>query len=211
MFSETGEKQPPSVYLAGPEVFLPNAKEIGKLKKKLCKRYGFNGVLPIDSELDVNNLSPREAGLQISAENENKIRGCKLLIANITPFRGPSADVGTAYEMGFARGLGLRVCAYTNTKTLYAERIARSLGDFANHDAEGRLRDINGMVIEQWGFVDNLMLYGSIYSIPRGILIRENAPKEELFTYLRGFERCLRYAEKVMFVHKRRRQNLRSR
>ena len=52
--------------------------------------------------------------MQISAGNEELIRSCRLLIANLTPFRGPSADVGTAYEIGFARALKLPVYAYSN-------------------------------------------------------------------------------------------------
>jgi nucleoside 2-deoxyribosyltransferase len=200
--SETGRKRRPLVYLAGPEVFLSNAIEIGERKKALCATYGFKGVFPVDAELDVRNLSPREAARRISTENENKIRKCDLLIANITPFRGPSADVGTAYEMGFARGFGLRVCAYTNTTTPFTERIAKSLGRLAGRDAGGRLRDSNGMVIEQWGLVDNLMLDGSINS-SGGILVKESVPEEDLFTYLGGFEKCLQYANKVMFVQKK--------
>lgn len=40
------------IYLAGPEVFLLNAKEIGKRKKALCRKYGFEGVFPLDVEVD---------------------------------------------------------------------------------------------------------------------------------------------------------------
>lgn len=202
MCSEYGGKQRPRIYLAGPEVFLRNAIEIGERKKSLCAKYGFEGVFPIDAELDVRKLTPREAGLRISAANERLIRGCKLLIANITPFRGPSADVGTAYEMGFARGIGLRVCAYTNIMTPFTERTVRSLSRFVSRDVDGRLRDGNDMVVEEWGLVDNVMLDGSIYS-SEGILALENAPEEELFTYLGGFERCLQYAEKIMLVPKK--------
>ena len=40
------------VYLAGPEVFLPNAIEIATRKKQLCLEYGFEGLFPFDSELE---------------------------------------------------------------------------------------------------------------------------------------------------------------
>jgi nucleoside 2-deoxyribosyltransferase len=105
---------PIRVYLAGPEVFLCNAKESGEHKKALCKKYGFEGVYPIDVEINAEGKSPRELGLCISDVNEGLIKSCELVIANITPFRGPSADVGTVYEMGFAHALGKRVFAYTN-------------------------------------------------------------------------------------------------
>ena len=38
------------VYLAGPEVFLSNAREIGALKRAICERYGLVGVFPADEE-----------------------------------------------------------------------------------------------------------------------------------------------------------------
>ena len=100
---------PPRIYLAGPDVFLPDAAAVFDAKRKLCIDYGFVGVAPVDSETDLSLLPKRAAAMQISADNEDLIRSCNLLIANLTPFRGPSADVGTAYEIGFARALGLQV------------------------------------------------------------------------------------------------------
>ncbi len=117
------------VYLAGPEVFLPNAKEIGEHKKALCKKYDFEGVFPLDNEVDAKDKTPRDIGFCISALNEELIRSCDFVIANITPFRGPSADVGTAYEMGFAHALGKVVFAYTNVSALFT----------ATHSESGQL------------------------------------------------------------------------
>ena len=37
-------------YLAGPEVFLPEAVAIGQRKKQLCAKYGFEGLYPFDNE-----------------------------------------------------------------------------------------------------------------------------------------------------------------
>ena len=96
----------PKIYLAGPDVFLPDPLSIAKMKKDLCVGYGFAGVFPLDAEFDSTNLKKREQGLQISRNNENLIRSCDLLIANMTPFRSPTMDVGTAFELGFARALG---------------------------------------------------------------------------------------------------------
>ena len=39
------------IYLAGPEVFLPHAIEIGQRKKALCRQYGFEGLFPFDNEV----------------------------------------------------------------------------------------------------------------------------------------------------------------
>ena len=55
-----------------------------------------------------------EQGLAISRAMERVMQGCDAMIVNLTPFRGPSADVGSAYEMGFMRALGRPIFAYTN-------------------------------------------------------------------------------------------------
>jgi nucleoside 2-deoxyribosyltransferase len=83
------------VYLAGPDVFLSNACEIGASKRAICARYGLIGVFPAD-EVDATDatLPPVEQGLAISRAMESIMRTCDAMIVNLTPFRGPSADVG---------------------------------------------------------------------------------------------------------------------
>jgi nucleoside 2-deoxyribosyltransferase len=44
----------PRIYLAGPEVFLPNANDIGAAKAALCAEAGFEGVFPLDTGLDLD-------------------------------------------------------------------------------------------------------------------------------------------------------------
>lgn len=184
------------IYLAGPEVFLRNAKEIGEQKKALCRKYGFEGVFPLDNEVDGKNKSPRELGLCISAFNEDLIRSCDLVIANITPFRSPSADVGTAYEMGFAHALGKKVFAYTNIVEQFTERTIKALNYEVNRSSDGKLRDAQGMFIEEVDLTDNLMLDGCIYASSKRLVI-EQAPSNQLFTYLGGFEKCLIAAQEM--------------
>ena len=103
------------IYLAGPEVFLANAREIGARKRAICERHGLVGVFPADEEDACDPALPlAEQGLAISRAMERVMRGCDAMIVNLTPFRGPSADVGSAYEMGFMRALGRPIFAYTN-------------------------------------------------------------------------------------------------
>jgi len=178
------------IYLAGPEVFLINAKEVGEQKKALCRKYGFEGVFPIDVEVDTKAKQPREVGLCISNINEVLIKSCQVVIANITPFRGPSADVGTVYEMGYAHGLGKRVFAYTNMAASFTERTVKALNGGVKRGVDGRLRDAQGMFIEENNLVDNLMIDGCI-NANSTCLVVEEAPEGQLFTYLGGFEKCL--------------------
>jgi nucleoside 2-deoxyribosyltransferase len=117
------------VYLAGPEVFLSNAREIGALKRRVCERHGLVGVFPADEEDACDPALPLpEQGLAISRAMERVMRGCDAMIVNLTPFRGPSADVGSAYEMGFMRALGRAIFAYSNDARPFIDRVAAFCG-----------------------------------------------------------------------------------
>jgi nucleoside 2-deoxyribosyltransferase len=186
--------QPKQVYLAGPEVFLKNAKEIGEQKKALCRKYGFEGIFPLDNEVDTKGKSPSEVGFCISDVNENLIRKCDIVVANLTPFRGISADVGTVFEMGFAHALGKKVFAYTNAAAPFTERTVKALEGKVSRSSDGKLRDAQGMFIEENCLADNLMLDGCINANNKCLVVEE-APEGQLFTYLCGFEKCLKAAK----------------
>ena len=178
----------PNIYLAGPDVFLSDPVAAGEKKKQLCSQYGFKGVFPLDATLDLSGLTPRQAGFKIGAANEELIRSCQLVIAHLTPFRGPGADVGTVYEVGFARGLGLPVFGYTNTDIPYRERV------WDSQNITGQARDMNDMLIESFDMADNLMLENGIQSsggyleVVSGI---RNNDSYSLYRDLLGFTACL--------------------
>jgi nucleoside 2-deoxyribosyltransferase len=193
---------PLRIYLAGPDVFLLDAADLFAAKRKICADYGFIGVAPVDSETDVSMLPKHAAAMQISADNEDKIRCCDLLIANLTPFRGPSADVGTAYEIGFARALGLPVYGYSNVAGSLLERTRAALEDQVKERAAGGLEDADGMLIEDFDGVDNLMLDGAVEASGSPIVINPT-PAERRFVDLAGFEACLKLAAGQFGVGKR--------
>jgi len=188
---------PPRVYLAGPEVFLHDPHAAADAKRALCAAHGFEGVFPLDGDLDLAGLAPREQAMKISAANEALIRGCQLVVANMTPFRGPSADVGTAYEMGFARGLGLPVFAYSNVVAPFAERVSAAIPGGAKRRADGALADEHSMSIEPFGLRDNLMLEGAVDGAGASICVHAADPSD-LFTDLTAFEACLRQARRLL-------------
>ena len=41
------------IYLAGPDVFLPDAVEIGRRKAAICARHGLTGLYPLDNAIDI--------------------------------------------------------------------------------------------------------------------------------------------------------------
>lgn len=181
------------VYLAGPEVFLPEPVAAGVAKKALCERYGLVGVYPLDLGLQLDGLDKPEASRRIFLACEALMRSCDLLIANLTPFRGVSADVGTAYEMGYARALGKPVLAYTNTPLDYRRR-AEMVRAAPRLPFDG---DFAAMEIEDFGLADNLMLAVAAAESGAHVVQHPAAPGTEM-TDLAGFERCLAIARDLV-------------
>ena len=183
-------------YLAGPDIFLPDADQWVERKKIVCARHGLTGVAPLDHPTDEPPAwTAFPDWRRIAARNEAFIRSCDLMIANLTPFRGPSADVGTVYEVGFMRALGRPVCGYATTATPFTQR---TLDHAAAHGgattgADGLSRDAAGMVIEQFGLFDNLMIEAGILG-SGGVLVVEAIPPAQRWTDLTVFEPCVRAA-----------------
>ena len=55
------------IYLAGPDVFLPDALDIGRRKAAICARHGVSGLYPLDNTVD---LAAGDASLTIFKGNE---------------------------------------------------------------------------------------------------------------------------------------------
>jgi nucleoside 2-deoxyribosyltransferase len=184
------------IYLAGPEVFLADPMSIAQRKQAICDAHGFIGMFPLDLDLGPEALEPSQAGWMISRNNEALMAECDLVIANITPFRGPSADVGTAFEMGFMRALGRPVLAYTNRAEPFFARTLALLGHQRGVDDVSGARDRSGMSIEKHGFVDNLMLEGAVLS-SGATIPRLAVDEKDLYTDLRGFVACVEQARRL--------------
>lgn len=151
------------VYLAGPEVFLPDALEIAAAKKRICAAHGLEGVFPLDPPPEAAAAAAeRPYWLRIYLGNEAHLRSCAALIANLTPFRGPSADVGTVFELGFMRALGRPVFGYSNAGADFLERTRAFLGPGVRRRGDGGFEDADGMGLEDFGLADNLMVDGGI-------------------------------------------------
>lgn len=154
----------PRVYLAGYEVFLPldQQQEIIKAKKAICEENGVVGVFP--SEPDINPvLPPATKARMIFSQNVHLMYTCQCIIANISPFRGVSADVGTAFELGHFVGKNKPVFAYTTTCKLYAQRV---------QEYRAVVKDDTDTNVEAFSKIENCMITESAYAI--------SIPKTEL-------------------------------
>jgi nucleoside 2-deoxyribosyltransferase len=184
---------PPRVYLAGPDVFLPEPEAWLERKKAVCARHGLTGISPLDRLADEPPVwSTLPVWHAIGLRNEVHIASADALIANLTPFRGPSADAGTVFEIGFMRALGRPVFGYATTTRPFTERTIAHLG--AHAAAE---RDPEGLLVERFGLFDNLMIAASIAS-SGGEMITAEIPPQQRWTDMSVFKRCVARAAAVL-------------
>jgi nucleoside 2-deoxyribosyltransferase len=141
-------------------------------------------VFPLDADfsalLDLG--SAPEMGYISFALMVELMDSCDLMIANLTPFRGPSMDVGTAVEIGYMHGRGKPVFGYTNVAADYADRVAP-----------------DGFLVESFGLVDNLMVEGPVHASGT-MVVRRDVPADGVYTSLDAFTECVRRAAEAMSV-----------
>ena len=144
----------PRAYLAGPDVFHQDAMRRGEDLVRRCAEHGIDGIFPFDPDEPGKDREPGiRTARSIYDEDLDLLDGCNMVIANMEPFRGPSMDVGTAFEMGYAVRAGVPVFAYSSkADQTYAERV------FSIAAGDGRVEDQADMLVEDFGLTDNLMV-----------------------------------------------------
>jgi nucleoside 2-deoxyribosyltransferase len=185
MFAITDNAGPLRVYLAGPDVFFPNAIEIGCEKKRICAEHGFEGIFPSDNELPVAGLDKSEAANAIFRANCKAMDSADFVIANMMPFRGVSTDVGTAFEIGYAYSQGKPVFGYGSDGLSYLERVVTA-GLARPIDSPW---DRQGMHIEDFDLADNLMLVCAVRDLGFEI-VRGTGPVDDIS----AFTKCVQLA-----------------
>jgi len=147
----TKEKTVKTIYLAGPDVFEPDAVAQGEKLKALCAEFGFEGLFPLDNAIDTFD-DPHRTAEAIRKANLDLIRRADMVMANLNPFRGFEPDSGTVYEVGFAEALGKPVFAYASDRRHMIERLRahQQLGNDAEHCRDGKC-------IESFALSHNLM------------------------------------------------------
>lgn len=142
------------VYIAGPDVFRPDAKDWADEVRALCVAHGCEALVPLDGD----HATPEA----IYASNVVLIQRADAVLANLNPFRGAEPDSGTCFEVGFATALGKRVVGYMASGESIAARVARMEGSAPS----ARPVDAQGMHVENFGLPLNLML-----AVPASIVI----------------------------------------
>jgi nucleoside 2-deoxyribosyltransferase len=179
------------IYLAGPDVFLPDAVELGRAKAGLCAAYGLTGLFPLDHAIDRDRP---DASLQIFRGNEAMMNAADAIIANLTPFRGPGADAGTVYELGYMAARGKLCLGYSNDPRPYTARVA---GSSEPETGNGILTDPDGLTVENFGLADNLMMMHALDLHGCPLVMPRTAPADP-WRDLACFETCVRLAAERM-------------
>lgn len=173
---DQAEKPTYYVYLAGPEVFLPNPVDAGKEKQRRIEQlnsqhnwpFTLVGLYPLDNAID-NFQHNFDTGIRIYQANIKLMQQADTIAANMVRFRGPSMDVGTAFEMGYMNGANKPVFGYYEAKPFYgteeeaglfADRVRKHYPVSANND----FVDADGQSIENFEMSDNLMMIGAMQS-----------------------------------------------
>ena len=133
------------VYTAGPAVFFPDLADRIAASHRHAAAHGLEAIVPGDV-LDRPVDFPAAPSMRdIYQLNVDRLLRSDAVVADLTPFRGPSADPGTVWEIGYAIALGKPVFAYTSDRREYREKVTP-----------------DGLRVEDHGAVDNLMIAASI-------------------------------------------------
>ncbi len=146
----------PRVYLAGPDVFFPNAAAHFDALCALAASHGLQGLVPVDGGPHEPGLLPAMRAKRIFEGNVALIRSADAMLVNLQCFRGPESDSGTVWELGFAQGLGMPTAAYFPDERDYIEKVRSHMP--VRTEANGRSEDEAGCFVEDLGLPANLML-----------------------------------------------------
>jgi nucleoside 2-deoxyribosyltransferase len=130
------------VSLAGPDVFRPARDRLFHVRARRCRVYGLEPLIPIDPEA--------ATAAAIYRANVRLLDAADAVVANLSPFRGPHCDVGTAWEVGFAVARGMPVWAFSDVRGPLRARISP-------RGAPAGV-DVQGLAVEDFGLADSLML-----------------------------------------------------
>jgi nucleoside 2-deoxyribosyltransferase len=107
------------------------------------------GLPPLNEDAEAT-ATGLEAWRSIYEKDVAMMEKSDIIIANLTPFAGASADAGTLIEVGWFLGRGKPIFGYSNTPETFETRMRKQLGPMRG-----------GLGIEGFHLPDNLMIAGA--------------------------------------------------
>ncbi len=143
------------LYLAGPDVFRPDALRWAAQAQAQCAAAGHQALVPLE-----DGLSAAES---IYRNNLRLLAEADAVLANLNPFRGAEPDSGTCVEIGYALALGKSIVGYAEDMRPLRERLQAVAG------GDGCCRDGEGLAVEDFGLPLNLMLAVPLQLVQGGL------------------------------------------
>jgi nucleoside 2-deoxyribosyltransferase len=172
-------------YLAGPDVFLPNAVAHAATKVEICRRLGLRGLPPLNEDAETA-AKEVEVWRAIYEKDVAMMEKSDIIIANLTPFAAASADAGTLIEVGWFLGKGKPIFGYSNSPENFESRMRKQLG--AKHADLG---------IEGFHLPENLMIVGTVQTGGYPIFLPTDGKLRDLDA-LDVFESCVAAAARYL-------------
>jgi nucleoside 2-deoxyribosyltransferase len=121
-------------------------------KVGICQRFGLSALPPLNQDVETAARA-LDVWQAIYEKDIAMMERCDIIIANLTPFGGASADAGTLIEVGWFLGRGRPIFGYSNTSESFEQRMRRQFGEgYADLGIEG------------FHLPDNLMIVGAVRS-----------------------------------------------
>ena len=144
------------VYVSGPQYLLPNAEECKNDQLRLCDEYGFEGIHPLNADVDFAATGEKIAK-DLYVALEIMMKECDVIVADCNQLRGALMDDGAAYELGYCNALGKPSYGYIEKLGSLSENIIRYFS--LKKDEAGEYVDSHGFVVgDDFGTTVNLMM-----------------------------------------------------
>ena len=148
----------PVVYLAGPERYDSDAAEKYAAMKELCAKNGFYAIVPTDEVPGIPAANTDDiytnAYLTFMRQQQH-VRDCDIILANLNDFHGWEPDSDTSFECGMAYQLGKKMFSYMESTEKMIHRVP-------NFGVDHQYRDHCGCNAENFDYPINLMFSGSM-------------------------------------------------
>jgi nucleoside 2-deoxyribosyltransferase len=163
---------------------LPDARAHALRKIEICARYGILGRTPLNEDIErAAEMSDAAFAAAIFHKDLAMMAACDIIIANLTPFRGASADSGTLVEVGWFLGCGRPIFGYSNCATLFTDRSLRHV--------EAMPDPHPGLVVHGFGLPDNLMIPSAVLRGGGHPMVVPADGRDRAFNALDIFEHCV--------------------
>ena len=147
----------PRVYLSTFERYDNDAKEKLESMKKICEKYGFIGISPLDDAPMVERINSDD--VMAMAYNQfdhfqQHVRNCDIILANLNNYHGYEPNDDVSFECGMAFQLGKKCFGYL-------DEVKPMIDLVPNRGEAFEYRDLNDMKVENFANPLHLMFGAS--------------------------------------------------